>query len=69
MTIESIHDHPSDLEQRVSILENDIAVVKQILAQSSQDQSPWWLKVAGSFEDDPTFDEVVQLGREWRTSP
>jgi hypothetical protein len=31
-----------------------------------QKESPWWLKVAGSFENDPTFDEAVRLGQEWR---
>lgn len=31
-------------------------------------ETPWWTKVAGSFENDPTFDEAVRLGEEWRRS-
>jgi hypothetical protein len=33
-----------------------------------QKKTPWWLKVAGSFENDPTFDEANRLGQEWRKS-
>jgi len=33
-----------------------------------QKKTPWWLKVAGSFENDPSFDQAVRLGQEWRKS-
>lgn len=68
MTTKPILDHTSHLEQRVSALETELSEIKQILAESSQLKSPWWLKVAGSFEQDPNFDEVVKLGQEWRKS-
>ena len=68
MTSKQIQDQTSHLEQRVSTLETELLEIKRILAKSSQPKSPWWLKVAGSFEQDPTFDEVVQLGQEWRKS-
>lgn len=29
---------------------------------------PWWLKIAGSCKQDPTFDEAMRLGEEWRKS-
>lgn len=32
------------------------------------EETPWWIKVAGSFENDSTFDEAVRLGEEWRRS-
>ena len=64
MTTKQIKDQSSHLEQRVSTLETELSEIKQILAKSSEQKSPWWLKVAGSFEQDPTFDEVVQLGQE-----
>jgi hypothetical protein len=35
---------------------------------SNEKQNPWWLKVAGSFENDSTFDAASYLGREWRES-
>ncbi len=68
MTSKQLQDQTSHLEQRVSTLETELLEIKLLLAQSSQPKSPWWLKVAGSFEQDPTFDEVVQLGQEWRKS-
>ncbi len=68
MTSKQIQAQTSHLEQRVSTLETELLAIKRLLAKSSQPKSPWWLKVAGSFEQDPTFDEVVQLGQEWRKS-
>ena len=68
MTTKQIQDYTSQLEQRVKILETELLAIKRMLATSSQEKSPWWLKVAGSFEQDPAFDEVVQLGLEWRKS-
>ncbi len=49
-------------------METELAQMKQMLSESLQKNAPWWLKVAGSFEDDPTFDEAIRLGREWRKS-
>ncbi|MEA5504376.1 hypothetical protein VB735_14890 [Halotia wernerae UHCC 0503] len=42
--------------------------MKQMLSGFLQNQAFWWLKVAGSFENDPTFDEAVRLGQERRKS-
>ena len=52
MTNKPILDQTSHLEQRVSILETELSEIKLMLAKSSQLKSPWWLKVAGSFEQD-----------------
>lgn len=68
MTNLQIPENTTSLEQRVATLETELAKVKQILATSTPSQSPWWLKVVGSMETDPTFDEVVKLGEEWRKS-
>ncbi|MGK7880431.1 MAG: hypothetical protein AB4060_10075 [Crocosphaera sp.] len=68
MKTQPIQDNNSELEQRVSILETELSEIKQILDKSPQSKSPWWLEVTGSFEEDPTFDEVVKLGQEWRKS-
>ena len=27
---------------------------------------PWWKKIAGTFADDPMYDEAMRLGREYR---
>jgi hypothetical protein len=56
------------LETRVAKLELELAQMKQELAESSRRKNPWWLEIAGSCENDYTFDEAVRLGQEWRKS-
>jgi hypothetical protein len=68
MTNQQLEEHSQQLEIRVATLEKELVRVKQSLAESLMKKEPWWLKVAGSFEDDPTFDEAVRLGQEWRKS-
>ncbi|NCR74406.1 MAG: hypothetical protein GPI92_01920 [Microcystis aeruginosa K13-06] len=64
MKINPILDNSLTLEQRVTALETELLEIKQKLTQPHS----WWLKIAGSFEEDQTFDEVVKLGQEWRKS-
>lgn len=68
MLSQQTEDRSPQLESRVETLEIELAQMRQILAELVQKKSPWWLKVAGSFENDPTFDEAVRLGQEWRKS-
>jgi hypothetical protein len=58
------------LEARLATLEQEMAQVKQMLTPAGQSPAiqPWWEKIAGSFADDPDFDEAERLGREWRKS-
>jgi hypothetical protein len=57
-----------NLEIRVVALETELAQMRQMLSIFVQKETPWWLKVAGSSENDPTFDEANRLGQEWRKS-
>jgi hypothetical protein len=66
MVSQQIEDPSKHLESRVATLETELAQMKQMLSGLAEKKDPWWLKVAGSFENDPTFDEVVRLGQEWR---
>jgi hypothetical protein len=68
MTTQQLEERSQHLEARVTTLEGELAQMKQILSSFLQKESPWWLKVTGSFENDPTFDEAVRLGQEWRKS-
>lgn len=52
------------LTQRVEKLERDVVALK---THAAADQ-PWWERIAGRFENDPTFDEIVRLGRDYRES-
>ena len=52
------------LQQRVRQLENDVSLLKSQAADRSS--QPWWERISGRFENDPVFDEIVRLGREYR---
>lgn len=68
MTPQQLEENSQQLEARVATLEKELAKVKQMLDESSERKQPWWSKIAGSFENDPDFDEAVRLGQEWRKS-
>ncbi len=68
MTSQQLEERSHQLEARVEALETELAQMRQMLTQTPPPQAPWWVKVAGSFEQDPTFDEAVRLGQEWRKS-
>ena len=59
---------PSDLEKRVAALEAEVAKLKAEATKSAVNQRPWWEEIAGTFADDPAFEEAMRLGREWRES-
>lgn len=68
MTSQQLEERSQQLEARVAALEAELAQMKKVLSGFLQDKTPWWLSIAGSFEHDPTFDEAVRLGQEWRNS-
>jgi hypothetical protein len=68
MTSQQLEERSQHLEVRVASLEAELSQLKQMLSEFFQNKSPWWSKVAGSFENDPTFDDAVRLGQEWRKS-
>ena len=60
---------PKQLEERVAFLEAEVARLIDIIENSSfaeQPALPWWEKIAGTFADDPMYDEAMRLGREYR---
>lgn len=68
----------ADLAKRVDVLEQEIGRLKVQLATNGQSPGPasptghtgrhWWHDAAGSFADDPEFEEMARLGREYRES-
>lgn len=58
---------PEPLEQRVALLEAEVARLKKKV-ESDLSSRPWWEKIAGTFADDPAYDEAMRLGREYRES-
>jgi hypothetical protein len=58
---------PQTTEERLSKVEKDLAELKRRLPPQKDGKS-WVEKIAGTFENDPDFDEIVKLGREFRKS-
>ena len=56
------------LKERVEILEREVARLKSRLENTAPAGRPWWEQIAGTFADDPAFEEAVRLGREYRES-
>jgi hypothetical protein len=52
------------LVDRVEQLEKDMFALKKQAANGV----PWWERIAGRFENDPVFDEIVRLGHQYRES-
>ena len=59
------------IERRLAALEAEVARLRVKLAKvelTSRDKLPWWQAIAGTFENDPIYEEAMRLGREWRES-
>ncbi len=57
----------AQLEKRVQVLEKTVEELREMLGAGAQ-QRYWWQEDAGRFANDPVFDEIVRLGREYRES-
>jgi hypothetical protein len=57
---------PLQLEERVALLEMEVTELKRQLKQGDEMRVPWWDQVAGTFVDDPAFEEAMRLGRQYR---
>jgi hypothetical protein len=53
------------LKERVAALEAEVARLKEKIEGP---EIPWTEKIAGTFANDPDFEEAMRLGREWRES-
>ncbi|MBC7816759.1 MAG: hypothetical protein IAG10_07720 [Planctomycetaceae bacterium] len=54
----------AQIEERLSRVETELAELKK--AKQQDDDVPWYRKIAGQFNNDPVFDEIVRLGKEIR---
>jgi hypothetical protein len=52
------------LKARVDKLEQDVGELKSRSVR--QADQPWWERIAGRFENDAAFEDIVRLGREYR---
>ncbi len=66
-------DGMQDLESRLAALEEEVRRLRMLVAGhqgavSGRTAPDFLERWAGIFADDPTFDEAVRLGREWRNA-
>ena len=54
----------SQIEERLRRVEAELAELRQ--SKQREDSVPWYRKIAGQFDNDPVFDEIVRLGKEIR---
>lgn len=58
---------PEKLEERVALLEAEVARLKNKV-ESNSFSKPWWERISGTFADNPAYDEAMQLARDYRKS-
>ena len=58
----------TELENRLSVLEKEVAFLKQKIEKEEKPKEPWWKQRMGMFADDPAHEEAMRLGREYRLS-
>lgn len=58
----------SEIEKRLENLEAEVALLKNKAEKKEEAKKPWWEEIAGTFANDPAFDEAMRLGREYRES-
>jgi hypothetical protein len=56
-----------ELERQLLALEESVALL-WAKVDKDNDPHPWWQKTAGAFKNDPVFEEIVRLGKEYRES-
>ena len=56
------------IEKRLAALEREVADLKRKLPPTEPVVKPWWEITAGTFADDPAFEEAMELGRQYRKS-
>jgi len=57
-----------NIEARLSALERELSQIKRLLRGKAGAAAPWWERIAGTFEDDPLFEQAMTLGRRYRES-
>ena len=54
------------IKKRPTAAESEIAHLKAQIAAAPKGKNSWVEEIAGTFANDPIFDEAMALGRKWR---
>jgi hypothetical protein len=55
-----------DWDARLARLEAEMKEIKALLQAQQQPKKPWWEEIAGTFANDPIYEEIINLGLEVR---
>jgi hypothetical protein len=58
---------PQTLARRLSILEKEVERLKR-QRKPPVSAKNWWQAIAGKFDDDPVYEDIVNEGKKWRQS-
>ena len=58
----------NNLAERLTALESEVASLKSKVEGLTQPKKPWTEQIAGTFANDPVYEEAMRLGREYRES-
>ena len=56
------------LEDRLATLESEVASLRERMQSAERTGKPWWEQIAGTFANDPIYEEAMRLGRQYRQS-
>jgi len=56
------------IESRLVALEAEVMRLKESFEKLVTPKPPWWKEVAGTFLNDPIYEEAMRLGRQYRES-
>jgi hypothetical protein len=56
-----------DHEERITQLEQQVDALQKKIGGRAE-TTPWWERIAGSFEKDPIYAKAMKLGRKYRES-
>jgi hypothetical protein len=55
----------TNLEKRVTELETELAALRKKV-EAMTGSKPWWERIAGTFENDPIYEQAMKIGRKYR---
>ena len=55
----------ASLEKRMAELEREVAALRTKL-EALSGTKPWWERIAGTFQNDPIYEQAMRLGRKYR---
>ncbi len=58
----------ANLEKRLQAVEEAVRRLQDQLENSEDPRQTWWREHVGRFKDDPEFEEILRLGKQYRQS-